>query len=152
MFPFKLVLTCLWGPVLVRLRLAEHGYSNLGRVGAFIGLDLFTNDSSVEASILKFNNLAYRVFPRSGLHSTSFCVRMIAILRSLFRDRRYNAMDLEGVVKEEFGTTRRLFGSSTTGPLGAKIAIMAAETSKSVLCIFTNYNKTGQRRTEAGEY
>jgi hypothetical protein len=124
-------------------------YSNV--LGAIIALDLFTNGSSIKSSTLKFTNLAQRVFPRSGLHSTSFCVRTLAVLRSLFRDRRYNASDLEEVVKEEFGTTRRLFGASTSGPLGAKIAIMAAETSESVLCILTNYNKTAQRRTEAGE-
>jgi hypothetical protein len=73
---------------------------------------------------------------------------MLALLRSLFRDRRYDAKDLEEVVKEVFGTTRRLFG--TSGQSGIKIAIMAAETSKSVLCVLTNYNKTKHRRTDTG--
>jgi hypothetical protein len=65
-------------------------------------------------------------------------------------DSRYDTDLLEEVLKQEFGTTQRLFDAVTNGKSGTKISITATTVSDSKLCLFTNYNG-GDVRKNAGK-
>jgi hypothetical protein len=67
-----------------------------------------------------------------------------------FSDSRYDAKALEEILKEVFGTHRRLFDVSAPCVSGVKIAVTATTTDDAWLCVFSNYNGAGARRIDAG--
>lgn len=72
------------------------------------------------------------------------------MLLSWLADGRYDASTLEDILKEVYGTSRRLFDVTTPHVSGVKIAVTATTINDARLCIFSNYNGVGQRRPDTG--
>lgn len=109
-------------------------------------MDLFSCQSTVEASISRFQSLAKRIFPKQKAQS-SIC----NMLASWWSDGKYDSGVLEDVVRESFGLKQRLFDISPNRVSRIKIGVMATTSYDSRLCIFTNYHGVGQRTSDLGK-
>ncbi|KAI9888422.1 MAG: hypothetical protein M1814_000484 [Vezdaea aestivalis] len=117
--------------------------------GALIVLGLFSKCWSVKACASLFDRLARRIFPRPANFCRSISSRIGKILASFLADGHYDAPTLEIALKETFGR-RRLFDISDNGRSGTKISVTATTVSDTTLCLFSNYNGIGRRRSDAG--
>jgi hypothetical protein len=65
-------------------------------------------------------------------------------------DGRYDAAVLEDILKEAYGTSRRLFDVSAPRFSGIRVAVTATTIDDARLCLFINYNGARQRREDTG--
>ena len=68
---------------------------------------------------------------------------------SWLADGRHDATVLEDILKEVYGTTRRLFDVASHFS-GVKVAVTATTINDARLCLFSNYNDVGRRREDIG--
>lgn len=123
--------------------------SSTDQPGAIIALELAIFRSEVATSLKKFIRLAQQVFSTERLRANSLCARLRRLVYWWLNDSRYDDFVLEACLQEVFGTHRRLFDVLPVS--GTKIGVMTTSVSDAKLCILSNYNGAGKRRTKSGE-
>ncbi|KAI9727191.1 MAG: hypothetical protein M1834_008499 [Cirrosporium novae-zelandiae] len=118
--------------------------------GGLLVLKLFIQNSSVESCKSDFNKFAKRVFFQNFGWDRTFFGRFNRFVISLLSDSHYDPIIMERCLQENFGTNRRLFGVMTSKPSGTKVAVTATTITNAKLCLFTNYNGTGNRGADLG--
>jgi hypothetical protein len=114
---------------------------------------MFHNGWSIEKSSETFERLAKLAFKRRKVWNIPFFSRILELLVSYFTDGLYPAENIEGALKEVFGTKRSILDYSYATSIGAKIGLpVATILEKPLTRIFTNYNGIGARGRNQGEF
>lgn len=111
-------------------------------------MDQIFNNSSAEHSFNRFTELAKKIFrwPVPANKSlSSRCMSWISYLKGILSDGQYDVENLEDVLKEELGTTRRIFDSETTCGPGPRVALITSRISDGKACVLANYRGVGNR-------
>jgi hypothetical protein len=88
-----------------------------------------------------FSKFARRVFYKFGVKRSIFA-KIWWFFASYFADGQYDAVLLEKILQENFGL-RPLFDSMGLRRSGMKVAVTATTISNATLCLFSNYNGSG---------
>ncbi|KAK5080184.1 hypothetical protein LTS08_008758 [Lithohypha guttulata] len=108
--------------------------------GGLIALDLCVSGGTVQTSMHRFEEFAHRVFRKQPNRCCSICSRLYETISRLTNDSKYDSTELEGVVKEVFGTRNTLCDGGIQALSHTKLGIMATTVGTSQLRIFTSYN------------
>lgn len=111
-------------------------------------MDRIFNNSSAEDSFHRFPELAKKIFHCPGTASGSVASRWmswIKCVRGILSDGQYDDQNLEDLLKEELGTSRRIFDFETTSGAGPRIALLTSRVSDGKACVIANYRGVGSR-------
>lgn len=110
-------------------------------------MDLVFNGSRPETSFQAFPGFAEKIFGRSG--AVNKCISWAKCLKGLIKDSQYDGQNLEGVLKEQLGTSRRVFDAETTSCAGPKVALITSRISGGKACVLANYRGIGTRQKDS---
>jgi Patatin-like phospholipase len=120
-------------------------------IGGLILLDIFSLRTELSDCQRRFEYLASEIFPSRVKSGFSICSIVREIFSRWFLDRRHDPFILESILKQTFGTQRRLFDVCHPESAGIKLGITATTAADARLCLFTNYNGQRERRSDSGE-
>jgi len=136
-------------PALVRQTMMMRLHSADLKVGGLIVLMLFLRQLPASDCVDLFDTLAKRLFPPLTGQTSNFS-RLRYLLRSWYRDGCHDANALEVCLKENLGSTTRLFGH-VRSLIATKVGVTAATIDKGFPVLLTNYNGSGKCDKNCGE-
>ena len=146
---YRILLMLRSGPVPVTLLLIVP-LLLLTDIGGLIVLLLFLQQWPIAHCLTAFNVMTRRVFQQRHKHDRSILSGFRHILRCWLANKYYNIATLETCLKETFSNQQRIFDYSDLIS-GTKIAVTASTISDTSTYVFSNYNGTGNRRSDCGK-
>ncbi|KAJ5369970.1 uncharacterized protein N7496_006062 [Penicillium cataractarum] len=124
-------------------------------VGGLNIMDFIFNKSSAGQSFHKFPELARKIFGSPGTSqelsalSIAKCALWIKYFTGFLADGWYDGNELDNVLQEELGLSRRIFDFGTTPSTGSRVAVITSRISDGKACVLANYRGMGLRDIES---
>lgn len=116
-------------------------------------MDIVFNESSAEQCFRKFPEFARKAFDSQSnrLQEISIlkCPKWLKCLVGFLADGQYDGKNLDNVLKDGLGSSRRMFDFGTTSGSSSRVAIIASRISDGKACVIANYRGVGHRPVEA---
>lgn len=110
-----------------------------------MGWDVFQCNSIFDTLVKKFFKIQWQ-------SEQTLWRRLKTVAKWWIRDGICDENDLESLLKDTFGPTRRLFDKPSGRPSGLKVFVTATSISNADPLIFSNYNGSGACKEDCGEH